>query len=543
MSPSTSAARKTAAEPSDPAAVPTASEQRGAPAPTPERAARPPIVKSEDWVAAWLGLAIIALVLAGVKPDVPKFKWATDAAVASTVAEKRPAVVALASEAVAAGEQQVAAAAASLTAAVESGDRTAIGKAAREVGEAAKTARDGAVKKKAAELGKGLADAGAFLSGVFAAKSLGAAAVIGLAYLLLSAIGVALLGGNAVRYAIGFPVVYVLAWVSQVIAGNSTLSYWGLEYVIFALVIGLFISNVIGLPGWLREAVRTEYFIKTGLVILGASILFLEIVQAGALGIAQAVLVVSAVWYFCFWLARKLKVDEELSVMLSTAVSICGVSAAIAACGAIHGDKRKLSYVTSLVLIVAVPMMVVMPWVVRSLGIPDVVGGAWLGGTLDTSGSVVAAGALISEAAMKAGVVVKFSQNVLIGVAAFGLSIWWTFRKGKAAGGERPSARVIWERFPKFVLGFVAASLVFSFVLDPATVTATKGTLGALRTTWFALAFTCIGLDTRLGDLVSMQRGRPAAAFIGAQAFNVAWTLALAYLLFGGVLVATPIFK
>ena len=335
---------------------------------------------------------------------------------------------------------------------------------------------------------------------------------------------------------------FALAWIAQAIAGNSTLSYWGLEYVIFALVIGLFVSNVIGLPRWLREAVRTEYFIKTGLVILGSSILFLEIVQAGALGIAQALLVVSAVWYFCFWLARKLKVDEELAVMLSTAVSICGVSAAIAACGAIHGDKRKLSYVTSLVLIVAVPMMVLMPWAVRSLGIPDVVGGAWLGGTLDTSGSVVAAGALISDAAMKAGVVVKFSQNVLIGAAAFVLSIWWTFRTGKA-GGERPSARVIWERFPKFVLGFVAASLVFSFVLDPATVAGTKGTLGGLRTMWFALAFTCIGLETRVTDLVGMQGGRPAAAFVGAQAFNVVWTLALAFLLFGGVLFATPVFK
>ena len=358
----------------------------------------------------------------------------------------------------------------------------------------------------------------------------------------MSAIGIALLGGKVGRYVLGFPVVYVLAWLSQVLAGNSTVSYWGLEYVIFALTIGLFISNVIGVPGWLREAVRTEYFIKTGLVILGASILFLEIVQAGALGISQAVLVVTVVWYVCFWLARKLKVDDELAVMLSTAVSICGVSAAIAACGAIKGEKRKLSYVTSLVLIVAVPMMVVMPWLVRSLGIPDIVGGAWLGGTLDTSGSVVAAGALISEAAMKTGVVVKFSQNVLLGVAAFFLSLWWTFRKGKA-GGERPSGRVIWERFPKFVLGFVVASLVFSFVLDPATVSATKGTLGSLRTVWFALAFTCIGLETRLGDLVSMQGGRPAAAFIGAQAFNVVWTLALAYLLFGGVLFAAPVFK
>jgi uncharacterized membrane protein YadS len=145
---------------------------------------------------------------------------------------------------------------------------------------------------------------------------------------------------------------------------------------------------------------------------------------------------------------------------------------------------------------------------------------------------------------MKAGVVVKFSQNVLIGVAAFVLTLWWTFRKGKAAGaGDRPSAGVIWERFPKFVLGFLVASLVFSFLLAPEIVAATKGTLGALRTMWFALAFTCIGLETRVTDLVSMDRGRPALAFIGAQAFNVVWTLLLAFLLFGGVLFATPILK
>jgi uncharacterized membrane protein YadS len=122
------------------------------------------------------------------------------------------------------------------------------------------------------------------------------------------------------------------------------------------------------------------------------------------------------------------------------------------------------------VLIVAVPMMVLMPWAAKAFDMPNVVAGSWLGGTLDTSGSVVAAGALISEVAMKAGVIVKFSQNVLIGVAAFLISLWWTFKKG-AEKGERPSAGVIWERFPKFVLGFVIASLFFSFLLDEATST------------------------------------------------------------------------
>ena len=140
---------------------------------------------------------------------------------------------------------------------------------------------------------------------------------------------------------------------------------------------------------------------------------------------------------------------------------------------------------------------------------------------------------------MKTGVIVKFSQNALIGVAAFLISVWWTLKKG-AEKGERPSAGVIWERFPKFVLGFVIASLVFSFLLDEATVNATKGTLAALRVVWFGLAFTCIGLETRFTELVSMAGGRPAAAFLVAQTANVVWTLLLAYLLFGGILFSLP---
>jgi uncharacterized integral membrane protein (TIGR00698 family) len=502
---------------------------------------RRPAIGSEDWLAAGLGLLVLGAVLAGVRPETPRFKWSTDGEAAAAVEARRDVVAALPAKAASAGERALAVSAAALQAAVEGGDRVAIGKAARALGDAAKATKNLDLKKESAALGKGLGDSGAFLGSVFSPQNLAASALIGLIYLVLSGVGVALLGGNVLRYALAFPAVYALAWLAQVAAGNATLTYWGLEYVLFALLIGLFISNALGVPDWLREAVRTEFFIKTGLVILGSSILFSEIVQAGALGIAQALLVVSAVWYFCFWLARKLKVDDELAVMLSTAVSICGVSAAIAACGAIKGDKRKLSYVTSLVLIVAVPMMVAMPWIVRKLGIPDVVGGAWLGGTLDTSGSVVAAGSLISDAALKAGVVVKFSQNVLIGVAAFVLTLWWTVRSGRAGGPGRPNARVIWDRFPKFVLGFLAASLVFSFVLAPETVAATKGTLGTLRTTFFALAFVSIGLDTRLTDLVSLDRGRPALAFIGAQAFNVAWTLLLAFLLFGGYLFPAPV--
>ena len=501
------------------------------------------LLRTEDWLAVWLGFLIIVLVLAGVRPDMPKFRWATDGGFAATAAEARPAVEKLAGDAGAKGEQDLATAATALATAIGAGDRAAIGGAAKKLGEAAGKSKDAALKKKGGGLGKKLGgDAGAFVGKVLSGENIWKAVVVGIGYLVLAAIGIALMGASVGKFVVGFPVVYALAWLSQVIAGNSTVNYWGIEYVIFALVIGLLISNTVGVPDWLKEAVRTEYYIKTGLVILGAGILFFEIVQAGALGIVQALLVVSVVWYLCFWLCRKMRVDDEFGVMLSTAVSICGVSAAIAACGAIQGDKKKLSYVTSLVLIVAVPMMVLMPWAVKFFGIPDIVGGAWLGGTLDTSGSVVAAGALISEPAMKAGVIVKFSQNVLIGVAAFLLSLWWTFKQG-AQTGERPSAGVIWERFPKFVLGFIVASIVFSFLLDLSMVSATKGSLGAMRTVWFALAFICIGLETRFTELVSMEGGRPAGAFLMAQGLNVIWTLILAFLLFGGVLFAAPVLK
>ena len=377
------------------------------------------------------------------------------------------------------------------------------------------------------------------LGQVFAAANIFRVVVLCAEYLVLSAIGVRLLGGNLRAFVVGFPFIYGLAWISQIVAGNSRVEYLGLEYVIFALMFGLLIGNMIDIPSWLREAVRTEYYIKIGLVTFGAGILFQEILQAGVFGLIQALLVIFVVWYSCYYVAKKLRVDDEFGVLLATAVSICGVSAAIAACGAIQGDRRKLSYVTSLVLIVAVPMMIIMPWVVKYFGIPDLVGGAWIGGTIDTSGAVVAAGGLISEVAMKISVIVKFSQNALIGVAAFMLSIWWAM-KGRSKGAERPTAAVIWERFPKFVLGFMAVSLVFSFALSPALVAETKSTLTSMRTIWFALAFTSIGLETRFTHLFRMDGGRPAVAFLIGQAVNVAWTLLVAYLLFGGELFSVP---
>lgn len=375
---------------------------------------------------------------------------------------------------------------------------------------------------------------------VLGAANLAQSIKIGAFLLVPCAAGALILGARPERFVAGFAAVYALAWIAQVVAGNATLALWGLEYVIFALAIGLVVGHTTRFRTWFGEAVQAEYYIKTGLVVMGAGVLFGELAQAGLLGIAQAVVVVGSVWWFCFRLARRLRVDDELATLMASAVSICGVSAAIAACGAIHGDRKKLSYVSSLVLIVAVPMLIVMPWAARWSDMPPAVAGAWLGGTLDTSAAVVAAGEMLNEQARNAAVVVKPSQNVLIGVAAFLLTIWWTMRTDPSRRRQAVGVSVIWERFPKFVIGFLVTSLAFSFVLTPTMVADTRPVLTAMRTAFFALAFVCIGLETSLGDLVSTGDGRPALAFLGGQAFNIVITLLLAYLLFGGVLFPPP---
>lgn len=384
------------------------------------------------------------------------------------------------------------------------------------------------------------------LSKVLSPTNLLLALLTGVIILVLSGIAILLSGGSIKNYVKGFLLIYVLAVIAMIIAGNKVVNYYGFEYVIFALILGLLLGNLTTVPAWLKEAARSEFFIKTGLVIYGTSILFTDIIKAGLPGLLQSVLVVSVVWFVALWVSRKLKVDDEFGVILASAVAICGVSAAIVASGAIKGDKKKLSYVTTLVLLVAVPMMVIQPWLSKFLGLSEIVGGAWLGGTLDTTASVSAAAQQVGENAVKAGVIVKFSQNVLIGVAAFFIALWWTYRKGtKVEGGntEKVGLGVVWERFPKFVLGFVAASLLFSFLIPTQLASAVSPVFSGLRTVWFALAFVAIGLEARFADLVKTDGGRPAVAFISAQLFNIIWTLLWAYLLFGGVLFPVPDIK
>ncbi len=352
--------------------------------------------------------------------------------------------------------------------------------------------------------------------------------------LLIALIGAFLTGKSIKPFLYGFPLVYLITIIALILAGNSLVKSFNLEAVIFSLGLGLIISNFFNMPEWLRSSLSTELFVKIGLVLLGTSVIFSDVLKAGSLGLIQALVVVLSVWYFAFWLCKKLKIDDELTMMISSAVSICGVSAAIATSGAIKGDSKKLSYVISMVLITAIPMMIFMPMIAAYFDLPQEVTGAWLGGSIDTTGAVVASGSLVGETALKISTIVKFSQNVLLGLAAFAISVYWTYTKHPKAGEPdgKPTMKVIWERFPKFVLGFLAASLLFSFVISPEVNSSVKGSLKNLQGLWFALAFTSIGLETNFADLFNKQSKKPFYAFLIAQGFNIIVTLIIALILF-----------
>jgi uncharacterized integral membrane protein (TIGR00698 family) len=377
-------------------------------------------------------------------------------------------------------------------------------------------------------------NSGELLGKVLSASNLSLIFIQFIFVLLIAAIGAFLTGKPIKQFLFAFPLVYLITIIALILAGNSQVKAVNLEAVIFSLGLGLIISNFFKIPEWLRSSLSTELFVKIGLVLLGTSVIFSDVLKAGSLGLIQALVVVLSVWYFAFWLCKKMKIDDELTMMISSAVSICGVSAAIATSGAIKGDSKKLSYVISMVLITAIPMMIFMPMIAKYFDLSQEVTGAWLGGSIDTTGAVVASGSLVGETALKISTIVKFSQNVLLGLAAFAISVYWTYTKHPKANEPdgKPGLKVIWERFPKFVLGFLAASLFFSFVLSPEVSSSVKGSLKNLQGLWFALAFTSIGLETNFADLFNKQSKKPFYAFLIAQGFNVILTLIIALILF-----------
>jgi len=363
---------------------------------------------------------------------------------------------------------------------------------------------------------------------------------------VMTIIGAAFMKRDIRLYIPGFITIFAIAFLAIFIGAQQTIKHWGIEYVLWALAFGLIISNVFGVPKWLRASVMTEYFIKIGLVCMGATIMFQTVVKAGALGMGQALMVVLVVWFFTYWICRRFGLSERFSPVIATGNSICGVSASIAAGGAVKGDKKEVSYIIAWLMVCAVILIVVLPPIARAMNLPTNMAGAWVGGVIDNTGAVVAAGEVIgTKASLDAAAMVKMAQNVLIGFAAFFLAIWATLSLERKSKTERPSYMEIWYRFPKFIVGFVVASLIISFLVVPTmgsdAASAIAKLCKAYRTWFFALCFVCIGLETNFKELITVGGGRPAAAYWIAQIFNAFWTLGVVWLLWSGTFFTPPI--
>lgn len=361
--------------------------------------------------------------------------------------------------------------------------------------------------------------------------------VLGIGILAMCGVALTSMRENPGRFAAAFPAVFIMTVLAYLAGAQETLAHYGFGAVLWALVVGLLLSNTVGVPKWIQPAVRTELYIKTGLVLLGAEILFGRLVALGIYGLGVAWFVTPVVLYLMYLFGvRVLKMTSKpLVVTIAAATSVCGVSAAIAASSASKARKEELTLAISITLIFTAIMMVVMPAFVRVVGIDPVVGGAWLGGTIDSTGAVVAAGALLGADAMEVAAVVKMIQNIMIGLLAFMIALIWVTRIERDPEAPRPSLIEVWIRLPKFVIGFIAASLIFSFVIPETQGAHILGLTSGVRAWFFALAFVSIGLESRFADLYRLLKGgSPLVLYLVGQSFNIILTLIAAYVLFSG---------
>jgi uncharacterized integral membrane protein (TIGR00698 family) len=355
----------------------------------------------------------------------------------------------------------------------------------------------------------------------------------------LFSIGIKAMGGESRKYVPAFTVIFIIGYIAQIIAAQKTFKTYGFEYVFWALLTGIFLRNLFGLPDWLKHAVKTELYIKTGLVLLGAEILFNVLMNLGIYGLVLAWGVTPIVLYITYILgANRWKMEKSLALLIASATAVCGVSAAIAMAAASKAKKEHLTLTISMSLIFTVLMLIGMPLVIKSVGMSQIVGGAWIGGTIDSSGAVVAAGELLGEEAMEVAIVIKMIQNMMIGILAFVVAVIWVLKIERDPEAPRPSVLDIWYRFPKFILGFVALSLVSSFILNPMIgETALSGILDVtkgLRTYFFSMAFVCIGLETGFKELGKNIESRdPIKLYLFGQTLNLVMTLIFALFLFG----------
>ena len=365
---------------------------------------------------------------------------------------------------------------------------------------------------------------------------------------LLFTAGVRLQGGKIKEYIPAFAALFVLAVAVRLISAEFTLNRY-LEWAFWALIVGLLISNTVGVPAWLRPAIRTEFYIKTGLVVMGFSVLFSNIARFGLYGLGIAWVVTPIVIIFMWWFGTKvLKIDNKpLVITVASATSVCGTSAAIATGAAAGAKKNDLGVAISISIIFTILMMVFEPMIIKAVGMNSLMGGALIGGTVDSTGAVVLAGNALGPEGEQAAVLVKSIQNILIGFIAFFVALFFATKVDKTSD-RKVGAGEIWTRFPKFIIGFFVASLVASFIVQPlagsADVKAINSVLDQYKNWAFVLAFTSIGLDTNFREIAKqLHGGKVLWLYIVGQLFNIVLTVFAVWLLLSGVIFEVPVLE
>jgi uncharacterized integral membrane protein (TIGR00698 family) len=352
----------------------------------------------------------------------------------------------------------------------------------------------------------------------------------------------AVLGHKPASFIPAFILLYLLSLVIFSLGQWDQANKYNLEPPLVALVVGMLISNLIGLPRWLDSGFRVEFYVKIGIVLLGATLPFTLIVWAGPIAILQASIVSIATFLVIFWTGRALGLDKRLCATLGAGGAVCGVSAAIAIAGAVGAKKEDAPIAITTVILWAIVMIFVLPLVSRLLGLPTGVAGAWIGTSefADAAGLAAAqsygnlAGQVPGIAGTSDQAIFSFTlmkvvgRDVWIGIWAFVLAIIATTRWDAIETGQKPDAAQIWWRFPKFVIGFLIASAFITWAttqysladynktIAPALVTPVKD----LRTWAFIFCFLSIGLTTRFRELANAGR-KPFLAFSTGVVVNV----------------------
>jgi len=340
-----------------------------------------------------------------------------------------------------------------------------------------------------------------------------------------------------------FPFLFLscLTYLAVLLSRYEWSQIYGFGYAFWALMIGLIISNIFRTPTFLIPVLKAELYVKTGLVLLGAEIIFSKMTHLGLPALSVAWIVTPIVIIFMYYFGTKiLKMNKQLSIVIATATSVCGVSAAIACAAACRAKKEELTLAVSMTLIFTVIMMITLPVIVDFFDIDPLVGGAWIGGTIDSTGAVVAAGAVLGQEAMNVAAIVKMIQNIMVGVVAFIVAIIWSIDDNT---NQKVSYFEIWHRFPKFILGFIGSSIIFSFILQPLFGTSfiedITHTSMTYRSWLFTMAFLVIGMESNFTVFAKyIQNGKPIWLYIVGQGFNLILTLIVAIIAFGGTVFA-----